>query len=482
MNIFSGKPSMKTFFYPLLSELKEIFNEGGIRLKIDNREYSFLPFIIQCNVDLPAKADVQEMVGPNGYYGCSFCLHHGEPVKAQPNSKAVIRYIRKPTVRLRTHQDTLNIYRRLGSSSVFGIKKVSCMIAANNFDLINGFSIDYLHNVCLGITPKLLDLWLNSNNHKKAYYISPKKQDALNTRILSIKPTSEITRKPRSMSDRGDFKGNEFRSLLLYYLRYALTDLLPMRYINHFQLLSSSIYILLQQSISLENIVLAERRLNEFADQFEQFYGREKVTMNLHLLRHMCNSVRHLGPLWAQSTFGFETNNGVLVRSKKAKRHFLQQIAWKYSMKPTVKQFEKSKTDDPVVLLGAKSVLSVIDVSIVNGLGFDLQSNEATFSHITVRNVKYTSKKSKVVTTIDYFVQLSNLEIAAIQFYFVSNRHVYALAEIYIIIDSIDHLMQLQSTNIKKIVRIEEIAQKLIYMDIAKREIVTSIPNKFEKT
>lgn len=78
--------------------------------------------------------------------------------------------------------------------------------------------------------------------------------------------------------------------------------------------------MLLEKEISHENICTAEIRLNEFVEKFEDFYGKHNVTMNIHLLKHIANSVRNLGPLWAQSAFSFETNNGVIVRANQAKK------------------------------------------------------------------------------------------------------------------------------------------------------------------
>lgn len=123
--------------------------------------------------------------------------------------------------------------------------------------------------------------------------------------------------------------------MLLYYLTYSLNGLLPRRYIEHFKLLSSAIHTLLLTSISMENINAAELKLERFSNEFEGLYGKENVTMNIHLLRHIANAVRHNGPLWAQSTFGFETNNGVLARVT-AKTNILHSIAWKYIARSSI--------------------------------------------------------------------------------------------------------------------------------------------------
>lgn len=80
--------------------------------------------------------------------------------------------------------------------------------------------------------------------------------------------------------------------------------------------------MLLQEKVSKEDICTADKRLNEFADKFEILYGKHNVTMNLHLSRHAAKRVDHLGPLWAQSAFVFETKNGDINRLNNAKAFY----------------------------------------------------------------------------------------------------------------------------------------------------------------
>lgn len=258
--IHEGKPDMNEFFYPLLKELKYIFNKGGIQIKRDGQLFNFIPFLLQFNADLPAKSDVQNMKNHNGYFGCGYCLHPGQLTKGEKNS--VVRFVRtQESIPTRTHTNTIEIYSKLVLSNEIktnkiykGIKGISCMIAAQHFDLIHSYSIDYMHAVLLGVTKKLLSLWLDGKNHKEVYFISKKRQVVLNNRIMQIKAPTEITRGPRSLDERGDFKANEYRSLLLYYLRYSLNGLLPEKYIKHYRLLSSSIYLLLKENVSQSDI------------------------------------------------------------------------------------------------------------------------------------------------------------------------------------------------------------------------------------
>lgn len=486
--LLTGKPDdMKNFFYPMLRELNDIYNEGGIFVENHGKTYCFLPLILQCSVDLPAKKDVQNMIGPNGYFGCAYCLQKGDLVRAHKNAKSHVRFVREENVSIRTHENLLNIYAKQKSLPMQGVTGISCLIAAEQFDLINGFSIDYMHCVLLGTMRKLLDLWLNPKNHKEQFYINKKKQEVLNYRLLQIKPNTEITRKPRSINDRGDYKANELRSLLLYYLRYSLPGLLPQRYIKHFQLLSAAIYMLLEESISLENISLAEKKLVEFADQHEELYGKENITMNLHLLRHMARSVQELGPLWAQSTFAFETNNGTLVHSRQAKSHCLQQMAWKYSTKKYLERTKEkySERKGSPVLYGRKATIKIEpdDMEIFAASGFHVPNDKFTILYnITFRGIKLTSKKSRIVSIIDYFIESRSNEIGAVSYYFACADGTFVFLEIYALECKTDHLIVIKPTSIRKVINVKEIAHKLMYLKIKDKEIVTKIPNHYEKT
>lgn len=296
LHIGKYKPNMQNFYHPLMMELQRIKDNGGLAITKNNVSLSFMPVITHVCCDLPAKADVQGMIGHAGHYACGFCFHPGISLKKDNKGKSYVRYIDRGSDEIhRTHTSMVKTYQNLGSTAIKGIKSISCMIGEGDFDLVNGFGIDYMHCILLGVSNKLMDLWLNSTNHKQQYYIDRKGQNLLNMRIINIKPTSQITRKPRSIFERADYKANEVRSLLLYYLRYSLSGVLKNCYINNFHLLSSATYMLLKDRISKEGVDIAEKRLIEFANGFEKLYGPSNVTLNVHLVRHIGSAVRNLG-------------------------------------------------------------------------------------------------------------------------------------------------------------------------------------------
>ncbi|KAK8759054.1 hypothetical protein V5799_003313 [Amblyomma americanum] len=60
--------------------------------------------------------------------------------------------------------------------------------------------------------------------------------------------------------------------------------------------------------------------------QCKRLYGVVSLTFNVHVLLHLANCARSLGPLWAHSAFVFEGGNGHIVRQVSAANGIPQQI------------------------------------------------------------------------------------------------------------------------------------------------------------
>lgn len=217
--------------------------------------------------------------------------------------------------------------------SIKGVKGLSCLLAFKNFNLVDGFAIDYMHNVLLGVVRAILNIWFDPRNSKKNFYLNKKKRLLLDIRLLSIKKCSFIGRSTRSLAKLAYFKANELRNLLLFYLRISLDGLLPKKYIIHFQILSDSIYRLLKTEISCDELNSIEADLNRFVKEYQFFYGGNSMTMNIHLITHLVQTVRNNGPLWTTSMFAFESNNGSLLKLFNGSREVLQQISSKYILR-----------------------------------------------------------------------------------------------------------------------------------------------------
>lgn len=312
------KLDMSVIMLPLAKEMS-MLKQKGIFMWRENNLIQFSPNVMFCSSDLPARAELQNCKTSAGYYGCPCCKQQGFCVKNPKTNRSYVRFLelREPA-ELRTHEDAIKVGldvmngKELNDSK--GLKGISCFIAFKDFDLSNGCALDYMHGVTIGVVPALLDIWLGKKRlvygKDEAYRFKPMtvtQRVELSRRIVELKPITRIRHKPRSILDRAFFTANDYRSLLWYYLRFALSGLLPRDLISYFALLSEATYTLSQARITTAQIRRAGEMLDEFANGFQHFYGKNFVTINVHLLRHYAKSVFNTGPLWSHSMNTFES-------------------------------------------------------------------------------------------------------------------------------------------------------------------------------
>ena len=316
----SSKPNMLTFLQPFHSSLSAMESEGLLVETSEGHQFTTRVILLAGTSDLPAKCLVCNSVQYNGFYGCLKCKQAGQTVKTVKGGHvhAFPFNFDDPKGPKRTHAGTLEDSHQasqLKVGNVNGIKGPSWFGGLKYHDIIEGTGIDYMHCVLLGICKRLMSLWFDSGEKTAEYRISSRISQ-VDARLSSIKPPHNISRVPRSIEHhRKYFKASELRSFLLFYGPAILYGILPKPYYQHFLLLSEAIFILLLDSISETQLQLAERLLFHFCILFEGYYGLRFQTANFHLLLHLVDGVRTLGPLWTHSCFHFEDKNGFLLKT-----------------------------------------------------------------------------------------------------------------------------------------------------------------------
>ncbi|XP_038150334.1 uncharacterized protein LOC119789497 isoform X2 [Cyprinodon tularosa] len=299
-----AKPSMITLLTPFVEEAAKLEADGIAWQDRKGHSHVSKVFVLICSSDSVARPLLRNTKQFNGFYGCDFCLHKGG--KTYPYEQ--------PEPPLRNERDHYS-HAMSGTTDepVCGVKGPSPLMQLQHFQMINGFIPDYQHNVCLGITRQLSTLWFDSSNKDSPWFIG-KEINEVDRRLAKIKPPVEITRTTRSLSERKFWKASEWRAFLLFYSLPVLKGILPARFWNHLFLLVFGIYTLLQHTIKTESILVAELALKKFVIVFQRLYGKNNMTFNIHLLTHTAHSVKQWGPLWATSTFSFESNMGTLKK------------------------------------------------------------------------------------------------------------------------------------------------------------------------
>ncbi|XP_057334280.1 uncharacterized protein LOC130673325 [Microplitis mediator] len=316
------KPDPNKFMAAFYDELKVFYN--GLYFNVPNFNIPIFVrgFIMNGTLDLPAKALFLNMSPHMARYGCQKCKIASEKIDH------VQCYRFTNNLKLRTTEETIEQAEdavKLKKKDVQGVKGPT-FLSKICYDFIRTTAVDSMHCVDLGVTKKLISLLFDKKfaTHKASLY---QYVDLINARIRSIRPPCNILRQPRLISDMKYWKAHEFRTFLLYYSLPLLHDLMDKNYFDHLKFLVLGVTLLHQESVSDHMITLASRLFTEFVGRYEDLYGLNHMTCNLHHLLHLPDVVKDLGPLWVTSCYPFENLNGLLKRLIHGTRYVQLQIS-----------------------------------------------------------------------------------------------------------------------------------------------------------
>lgn len=309
VGIFHGttKPtSVHEFFQPFVDDLCEILQNG---LFVNNRLFKFKVGHIIC--DTPAKNFLLNVRAHNAYFGCSSCTQEGEYIQRRmtfPEIDAPLRT--NDTFRNKVHEE----YHKGDSPLEF-----------LPIDIVNDVCLDYMHLVCIGITKRLITLWVKG---KKNVRLIEEHMLNISKNILALRPyvPSEFSRKPRVLEDIDYWKATELRFFLLYSGQVVLKGKLKKSFYTHFMLLVSGVKLLISNVTCQTHNELAETLFKTFITQYSTLYGDHLISYNVHNLLHLPMFVKMHGPLDNFSCFKYENYLQEIKFSIKSSKYCLQEV------------------------------------------------------------------------------------------------------------------------------------------------------------
>jgi hypothetical protein len=337
---FGQKPIMNIFLRPFVEECRKLELHG---FTFGNEILPRKVFSLLLSADSPARAIVRNVKQFNGQYGCDWCEFEGETVPS--NGGPPVRYYphRTPVIMRTAKKQAAYALEATPKDPIKGVKGMTLADLLPTFDTVRGTTTDYMHSVCQGVVKLMVGLWVDSRHHGEEYYIGQKVK-LVDERLQLISPPSEMHRSPRSLSQRHFWKASEWRAFIFYSL-VILQGILPALYLNHFFLFVYGIYTLLGDSISDESIAISELCLTKFVIKMEELYGLSKCKFNVHCLTHLAHCVKDCGPLWATSTFTFESHNHVLLNLFHGTQCVPQQISHAFLLKYKVASMSRNCVD-----------------------------------------------------------------------------------------------------------------------------------------
>jgi len=557
---FGGhEPEMSVFLTPFVLEAQKLYYEG-FEWKDSSSGISYLSkvIVLNCSLDSVAKPKVQCVKQFNGYNGCTYCLHVGIMLPGHTGVKYLLHELpvagdsyeplytvnekvidpetkeeKEVTHRVvdRTNAGIRQDMEEVASHpdpnySIRGVKGVSPLIALPTFDLVFGFSLDYLHAVLIGVTKLVAGFWLDSTSHNEDYYIGLS-VSVVDDRLKTITPpsTGSLSRRPRSLKDRALWKANEWRAWLLFYSLVCLKGILKPTYYKHHCLLVTAISIFLKEAIPKAELEQAAQCLFLYVYDFQTLYKEIHMNFNVHLLLHFPKHVFLYGPAFCYSTFFWETGNGRLVRLVKGTRSVAGQISKKYVMSACIPEVvsrysasektvefcseimsypavKNAKKVNEITLLGLPEHKSLTreEKDAFKRQGFEY--NSFTYERMIVKGVKYHSQhyKRQGEKSNDGVVKLRNDAFGEICRIFEANDDD-TESSIYLLIRRINvnrrpicEFMGASASHIKvcstpvfgqlQIVKVESVERKVVFMsfkvDNNAESYLALIPNFYE--
>lgn len=412
-----------------------------------------------------------------------------------------IRFSSSVKAPIRTHDRTVlqMIESEQTGKSVMGMKGVSPLLGFRYVDIIQSLPIDDLHCCYIGVNNLMLDFFFDSHYHKERFFLGRKKSD-VDKILLNVKPPRNFARTPRSVVERKYWKGNEHRSWLFYYMNLCLENVLPARFLNHYKLFADAVYILSKSTVTFSEIDLADSMLKQFVDQFENFYPPVKLVYNIHCLTHLAYSVKQTGPLWATTTFNFESNNGILMNFVHGTKDVVKQIYTKYSLSKCleVETIEKNvveynetidtknrcsnflKISDNVTLLGKGKNF---DWKLANVPVWYDRVNWNEYTKIIYNKEIFVCHSESRLQYNDSCIKLNNNKYAQLFSILSDGSNVILKIKILNILSNNDSYKEksFKTENHFTYIDVKHVNEKCVFIESKTSKYLREIPNKFQK-
>lgn len=321
-------PPMNVFMKPFIDEMNALYRTGIIwhpTPQVSSVTSKFI--VIIGTVDTPARPLLTRTKQFNGLYGCLYCYAEGMHAYGKR-----IYPVDQCFGRLRTFTDfkqhAIKAYQE--KKEYFGVKGISSLVGLPEFDICKGMVVESMHALHLGVIKQHTKLLLTSVN--APFYIgSPNTKQQIDDRLLSVTFPKIRARAPRSLSTTPLWKASEWRNWMEI-APVCLEGILERKYVNHIALLSQAMYYLNNDAVSTQELDEAKRLLSQYVQTFQEYFGQENMSYNIHLMTHIAETANNWGPIWATDAYKFESWNRRIVAKVTSPHCRPEQIANRFLM------------------------------------------------------------------------------------------------------------------------------------------------------
>ena len=358
---------LNQFLEPAVDELKALWKGVRLRSCLSGFALTFRA-AVSISSDVPATRKICGFKGHSAILGCSRCLKKfpggfGEKRDYSgfdsnswsPRTNEEHRRQATKISRSKTNAERNSI----GQNS--GISHYSVLLELEYFDVIRFCTVDPMHNLFLGTSKKMFQLW----NDLKLFSKGQLKE--IEERIKSIEVPSDIGRLPmRISSNSGSYTAEQWKNWTLIYSIYCLKGILPDEHFKCWQTFVLACKYFCQSVISRTDLDIADGLILKFCKSVEALYGKHVITPNMHLHNHLKEVILDHGPVTSFWCFSFERFNGIMGSTTTNKRSVELQLMRKLLIS---RQLKDMKLPDQYKdeFLGLCSPPGMSDSDIIEG-------------------------------------------------------------------------------------------------------------------
>jgi hypothetical protein len=298
-----SKPKdLENFLSPLCDELTDLVSNG---LFVGFQNYCIRVFSFVC--DAPARSFLKGTKQCNGYHSCDFCQVKG----CRYDKKIIFCDI---DCDKRTDSDFLQ-FTNDGHH-----KYASPLRSIPSIGLVTNFPPEAMHLCYLGVCKRFLTFWIEK-------VLRPSQRACLSEKVMAFgqQLPIEFKRKVRSLHHFKYWKATELRNFMLYISPFVLDGFLPTDMVKHFMLLHFGLYTLSTEN-SVDLLDNAHACILKFVAEVPDVYSYGEMVYNTHVLIHLVDYVKLLGPLDYWAAFKFESFLYFLKRRIKRSSGIMEQV------------------------------------------------------------------------------------------------------------------------------------------------------------
>lgn len=322
---------MDLFLGPFVNKMQRL--SRGYQITVENDVWNCRSYAIGCCVDSGARGAVQGIKTHSGYSSCNWCVTTGEWIGG------AVRFPerRNDISRKRTHEELVRLQRALAENPnlqqenvleeeeeelsddeeredhddplQLGVNAISPLINLPKFNIVDGFFVEAMHLLDLGLTKAFLSKWLGDYGYP--YYIKDLSPE-INRRIMAIRPPVEFRRLPRDLSTKAHWNARENHNFGMYLCVPVLNEYLPRRFLKVWQLFMQANYLLNRQKVSDQDVRTADVLISKFREETQLLYDDTDMTYNMHIYKHLPADTANWGQSFDTSAYSLESGNGDL--------------------------------------------------------------------------------------------------------------------------------------------------------------------------